>query len=427
MKKLSKITENLWADLQDRSSGEVERKEDIMRPFGRGELIECIKQQYEKQGKGENLDLTMIVVSDVEDMRYLFECLFSSLNSWDNSKTIKHIDMSNWDVSHVKYMDSMFYGCASIESLEVSDWDVSSVIHMSSMFQNCVNLESIDVSKWKMSSATNLYAMFFRCKKLKTLDVANWDVSHVEVMSEMFSNCEELESLDISNWKPKKLKSAGWMFYNCYKLQPVDVSKWSKSQQDKIPARYRKITENLWADLQDRSSGEVIRKEDIITSREELNEIIRSAYEEQGQGDTLTLDFTGKKIMVDDLSRLFYNYRDLKHIFGLETWDVSNVTDMAQMFCDCRNLIKLDIGGWNTGKVKDMNWMFGSCYNLTKLDIENWDVRNAEDMHYMFYACHNLKELDLERWNIDANLNINNMFLECPVQYIKKGNKLVRQ
>ena len=280
IEKIDNVNESIWGDIYKRGAGEQIRKEDIIRPFDKYELIECIKQQYEKQGKGENLDLTMIDVSDVEDMSCLFTCLFSSWDSWDNSQTIKHIDMSNWDVSHVKDMTSMFYGCVSIESLEVSDWDVSSVIMMTSMFQNCNNLESIDVSKWKMSSAINFYSMFFHCKKLKTLDVSNWDVSNVEVMDEMFSGCEELESLDISNWKPNKLRTAKWMFYGCKKLQPVDVSKWDKQKQNKMPARYRKITESVWGDIYKRGAGEQIRREDDIDnlSNEELYEYIKEKY-----------------------------------------------------------------------------------------------------------------------------------------------------
>ena len=216
------------------------------------------------------------------------------------------------------------------------------------------------------------------------------------------------------------------------------------------------INENLWSDLQDRSSGEVTRKEDYITTREELDDIIWSAYKEQGKGDTLTLDFTGKKILVEDLSSLFELFEfsaDLKHIFGLETWDVSNVTNMedmfdgcieltelnignwdvskvtnmSTMFCYCKNLTELNIGNWNVSKVKDMSYMFYCCNNLTKLDIGNWDVSRVKNINGMFGHCKKLLELDLRNWNVGKVKNIVNMDINCPVHYIKKGNKLIWQ
>lgn len=214
------------------------------------------------------------------------------------------------------------------------------------------------------------------------------------------------------------------------------------------------ITESVWADLHSRGVGELEREEDIITTREELNEIIKSVYEEQGQGDTLTLDFTGKKILVDDMSLLFYPYRrDIKHIYGLETLDVSQVTNMRGMFLKCYALKKLNIGNWDVSQVKDMSDMFSDCFklqeldlnkwnvssvevmrnmfyycnNLTELHIENWDVRNVTDMFQMFSDCPNLKELDLNNWVVSNVKDMKSMFYGCPIQYIKKGNKLIKR
>ena len=195
------------------------------------------------------------------------------------------------------------------------------------------------------------------------------------------------------------------------------------------------------------------QKNNIINTRKELDEIIKSAYEEQGKGDTLTLDFTGRKIMVDDLSYLFDGYKQVKQIIGLDTWDVSHVTDMSGMFYDCQYLKALELNNWDVSKVTNMRGMFAKCHHLTNLDIRNWDVRQVRRMDYMFENCGNLKELDLNIWDVNnvegmtgmfyycnnlTELHIENwdvsrvkdmfqMFAKCPVQYTKKGNKLVRK
>ena len=237
------------------------------------------------------------------------------------------------------------------------------------------------------------------------------------------------------------------------------------------------ITESVWGDIYKRGAGEQTRKEDIIASREQLDEIIKSAYKEQGKGDTLTLDFTGKKILVDDLSYLFKPYRDVKHIYGLETWDVSQVTNMicmfdsceadelnienwdvskvtnmCGMFAKCYNLTKLDIGNWDVSQVKDMSYMFNGCktltnlnigdwntrkvenmtgmfegcQNLTELNIGDWDVSQVEKMKWMFNNCQNLTELNIGDWDVSKVKDVYQMFAQCPVEYIKRRNKLVR-
>ena len=46
MKKLSKIVESLWSDLQDRSSGDVVRKEDDVNILSQDDLFEYLKDKY---------------------------------------------------------------------------------------------------------------------------------------------------------------------------------------------------------------------------------------------------------------------------------------------------------------------------------------------------------------------------------------------
>ena len=175
-----------------------------------------------------------------------------------------------------------------------------------------------------------------------------------------------------------------------------------------------KINENLWADLQDRSSGEVTRKEDYITSREELDEIIKSAYEKQGKGDVLTLDFTGMKILVDDMSRLFSSYPSLTQINGLETWDMSKVKNIRSMFYNCGELTKLDLGTWDVSQVEDMGFVFGCCFQLVEvLGLENWNTKNVINLHGMFQYCYELKNIDVASWDVSSVEDMSSMFLYC--------------
>ena len=85
-----------------------------------------------------------------------------------------------------------------------------------------------------------------------------------------------------------------------------------------------KITESIWSDMQDRSAGETVRKEDMITTNEDLQNRIYELYKEQGKGETLDVSSLTKLIKCDDFSYIFKGYENVKHIIGLEKWDVSN-------------------------------------------------------------------------------------------------------
>ena len=173
------------------------------------------------------------------------------------------------------------------------------------------------------------------------------------------------------------------------------------------------IVESIWSDIQDRSSGETVRKEDLITSKEELKERINQLYEDQGKGDTLDVSSLGKCIACEDLTRVFAYFSDVKKILGLETWNVSKVKNMYYMFGDCKNLTNLNLENWNVSNVEDMSFMFQGCTSLTKLNIGSWNVSNVKKMKHMFAFCTGIRELYIKNWDVHNVTDMNGMFDRC--------------
>ena len=131
----------------------------------------------------------------------------------------------------------------------------------------------------------------------------------------------------------------------------------------------------------------------------------------------------------------------------LRLLDVSNVTNMREMFKNSSSLISLDLSGWNTSKVKQFysmfqdctslttlylrGWnftsinqgttgsgfsdMFKNCTALTTLDISGWTLNRTTTMSSMFRNCGSLKFLDFSTWNIYPNADafVSNMFVGC--------------
>ena len=176
-----------------------------LRPTNKKELQELIKQRIKEQGP--KCDLNDIDVSKIDDMSWLFSS--HGLDSFNG-------DISEWDVSNVRYMNSMFTD--SQFNGDISKWDVRNVTNMYSMFSD--SQFNGDISKWDVRNVTNMSAMFVNSKF--NGDISKWDVSKVEDMSYMFYH--SIFNDDISQWDVSNVQYMSEMFANS-KFNG-DISKW---------------------------------------------------------------------------------------------------------------------------------------------------------------------------------------------------------
>ena len=83
---------------------------------------------------------------------------------------------------------------------------------------------------------------------------------------------------------------------------------------------------------------------------------------------------------ITDMSELFSGNDEIKYsrdFSGIESWNVSNVTDMSYMFLN--SSFNKNISSWDVSNVTNMSWMFAnSSFNL---DISSWDVSNVTNMN----------------------------------------------
>lgn len=108
---------------------------------------------------------------------------------------------------------------------------------------------------------------------------------------------------------------------------------------------------------------------------------------------------------------LFYRYRGTS--LDISWLDVSNITNMENMFGYCSNITTLDVSKWDTSKVTNMNSMFSSCNKLITVDVSNWNTSNVTDMGYMFSGCGKLTTLDISNWDTGNVTRSDYMFYGC--------------
>ena len=94
----------------------------------------------------------------------------------------------------------------------------------------------------------------------------------------------------------------------------------------------------------------------------------------------------------------------------LEKWDVSKVTDMEGMFGGC-SAFNQPLGEWNVSQVTNMGGMFWGCSAFNQ-PLEKWDVSKVTNMFGMFWDCCAFNQ-PLEKWNVSKVTYMSEMFRDC--------------
>lgn len=102
------------------------------------------------------------------------------------------------------------------------------------------------------------------------------------------------------------------------------------------------------------------------------------------------------------------NKDSTKSLYGsIETWDTSDVTNMASLFKTKVNFND-DITAWNVEKVTTMAGMFQSARNFDK-DISLWNTGKVKDMSFMFYKTNKFDQ-DISAWSMASVTDMKFMF-----------------
>ena len=155
---------------------------------------------------------------------------------------LQTLDVSNWNVSNVTYMNDAFFNCSSLEVLDVSKWDTRKVISMSATFQGCSKLTTIDVSKWDTSSLTNIAGMFHNCKSVQSLNMAHFDVSRCTSFLGLFGYCSSLENINCKDFNTSNVNDMGTCFGYCSSLKTLDLTGWDMSKVTRMEYVFTRCT-----------------------------------------------------------------------------------------------------------------------------------------------------------------------------------------
>jgi len=118
--------------------------------------------------------------------------------------------------------------------------------------------------------------------------------------------------------------------------------------------------------------------------------------------------------LVTDFSVLFsdegvFADLDISHQ-NFNGWDVSSVTDFSGLFDSTVLSADINLGAWNMSAAQFIDGMFQDS-NFEGNGIESWDVSNVGDMATAFTGCNLSATLDLGNWNVSQTYRFTAAFL----------------
>ena len=319
-------------------------------------------------------DLSLINTCAITDMSELFKDkkntadFNGSLSNWNVSNVtsmnsmFEHAinfnqDISFWDVSNVTDLTGMFEG-ASVFNQPLNNWDVSNVTSLSVMFRDAKAFNQ-PLNSWNVSSVERMFAVFQSANSFnQPLD--NWDVSKVLSMRQTFDSAVSFDQ-NLNSWDVSNVREMTGMFSNTKAFnQPLNL--WNVSMVDSFRIMFR--------------------------NAENFNQPLN------------TWDVSNST----DMGSMFASASKFNQDLG--NWDVSSVTTMSNMFFTSSEFNQ-DLSAWDVSKVTNMNRMFFRASNFDQ-NINSWDVSNVTNMEEMFFQTKFNQNLNL--WNVSKVTNMESMF-----------------
>ena len=330
------------------------------------------------------------------------------------------LDVTHFNTANVTDMSSMFSNCSSLTSLDVTRFNTAKVTNMRAMFSSCSSLTSLDVTNFNTAKVTNMRYMFYICSSLASLDVTHFNTENVTNMNSMFSSCSSLTTIYASSkFVTTQVSDSRSMFYNCKKLKGEEEWKNDKAT-DKT---YAKIEGGYFSRAIPRVKYADGTLTFFLASKETLGENEYELNSGKNLPEWVKHTFSITKVVFDtsfanarptSCYKWFFWCEKLNQVEGIKNLNTKEVTDMADMFYECRDLSSLDVSGFNTEKVTDMSGMFYECISLKLLDVAKFNTANVKSMSNMFYRCNNLDLLNVTNFNTANVTNMQGVFYSCP-------------
>ena len=270
--------------------------------------------------------------------------------------------------------------CQSISYNNFSSIPISNkgLFYIEGGYSKIFNITNNSIPIFLQGMSINLFT-YITPSSTSSINLSNWDLSNATksldfAYSSNFSNVD----INISNWDVRNITSA-ILFRSTQVKSTMPALNWNFSNLSGSAFPNSFNGSNFNSPLNFKFSGtSQFRLERMFNGANSFNQNISTTY-----------DSNGTPVY----------------------WDVSNVTDMANMFNTATNFNQ-NIGNWNVSNVGNMSQMFYKNETFNQ-DSSNWDVSNVTDMSLMFgieSTSGGKFNQNISNWNVSKVNTMNEMF-----------------
>lgn len=328
----------------------------------------------------------------------------------NNGDKLKLLYIANWGNCEWTDMDLAFDGCKNLDMLAEDIPNFNSVTTTRAMFRDCEALiANPSIANWDMSNVTILgngyhYGMFTYCKKFNQ-PIGNWDVSNVTNMNSLFVS-NEVFNQPLNNWDVSSLTDAQLMFRNC-KLFNQPLNNWNVSNLNRMAGIFRGA--HLFN--QDIGGWNV---SNVTQFADSFHGAFQDAYAFNNGGSDSIKNWNVSNTNGDFGGQygggVFRNAKSFNQ--PINNWDVSNVTDMRNVFI-YTDSFNQPLDNWNVSNVTKMDNTFNRAIAFDQ-SLANWDIRQVTGFTGFMLAVSNFSvsnyDATLISWaaqTLNSNININ--------------------
>ena len=351
---------------------------------------------------------------------------YGEINTWDVSlitdmsdlfkdKSTFNDDISNWDVSNVTTMYQMFRFAGNFNQ-DLSSWDVSSVTNMRQIFRAAVKFTS-DLSSWNVSNVTDMASTFQESRSF-TSDLSSWDVSNVKKMHYMFAGASIFNG-DISKWDVSSVTDMKYMFSITNNFNQ-DISGWDVSSVTNMFRMFQRAG-SFNQDISGWNVSNVTDMNEMFGSASDASAMSNqnkcAIHTKFSSNANWSYDWSSSCITFQPKTReelqtavdlwVSDNVTALSTYGEINTWDVSLITDMSDLFKD-KSTFNGDISNWDVSNVTSFRQIFYGAKTFNQ-DISNWNVSGAKNMWRSFSHASSFNQ-DISNWNVSSVTNMYRMF-----------------
>ena len=268
------------------------------------------------------------------------------------------------------------------DTIDFSNFDISTITDMNSMFTTCTSLKSLDLSGWNTNNVTDMGYMFNSCNNLKNLNISGFNTSKVTHFGGMFTNCSSLTSLDLSHFDTSKATYMGSMFQGCWNLETLDISSFDIGRYDikDLSQMFRDCTCLTNLTLGDNFNTLFV---------ENMN------YMFNGCSSLTSFDFTLKMNSCLYADHMFADCGNLDHIYFVG-WNFQKIKNLDSFLLNCSKLNQIDITGVDWSTATSLTDMFRGCTSLTRIQCQGLKLPDADMSNIGLDSCplNNYDDLD---------------------------------